>query len=139
MHPIIGSNVRDFILGGKALFTVENQTTGKRFTFKVRQKTNPDGTLTPHFVSVLVGPDNTKNYAFLGCVFNKQVFRHGRKSKLSIEDQRVKAFAWIFENSNNLPQNIVVYHHGRCGKCGRLLTVPESIKSGLGPKCRGAS
>jgi hypothetical protein len=28
-----------------------------------------------------------------------------------------------------------LWHEGRCGKCGRALTVPESIESGLGPVC----
>lgn len=135
MYPILGHDVRAFILGGRALFTVENQTTGKRFTFKVRQRRNEDGSLTPHFVSVLVGPENTRDYAFLGCIFGGEVFRHGRKSRLSPDDQRVKAFAWIFQNSKNLPQNIVVYHHGRCAKCGKLLTVPSSIMTGFGPVC----
>jgi hypothetical protein len=28
-----------------------------------------------------------------------------------------------------------VWHEGRCGRCGRKLTVPESIESGFGPEC----
>jgi hypothetical protein len=28
-----------------------------------------------------------------------------------------------------------VHHEGRCGRCGRTLTVPESIESGIGPEC----
>jgi hypothetical protein len=28
-----------------------------------------------------------------------------------------------------------VYHEGRCGRCNRKLTVPESIETGLGPEC----
>jgi rRNA maturation endonuclease Nob1 len=30
-----------------------------------------------------------------------------------------------------------VYHLGRCGKCGKALTEPESISTGLGPICGG--
>ena len=26
---------------------------------------------------------------------------------------------------------------GKCGRCGRKLTVPSSIESGLGPHCKG--
>ena len=55
-----------FILAGNALFTVENTATGNRFTFKVRK---PDDD-KPHFVSVLTGPDNEHDYAFLGTVFD---------------------------------------------------------------------
>jgi len=25
----------------------------------------------------------------------------------------------------------------RCGRCGRVLTVPESVESGFGPECIG--
>ena len=40
------------------------------------------------------------------------------------------------------PDNITeagfdVHHEGKCGKCGRPLTVPESVKTGLGPICSG--
>jgi len=28
-----------------------------------------------------------------------------------------------------------VFHEGACGRCGRTLTVPESIASGFGPEC----
>ena len=28
-----------------------------------------------------------------------------------------------------------VYHSGTCSRCGRVLTTPESIRSGLGPVC----
>ena len=28
-----------------------------------------------------------------------------------------------------------VWHEGRCGRCNRALTVPESIASGIGPEC----
>jgi hypothetical protein len=36
---------------------------------------------------------------------------------------------------NNLPNFIEIWHEGRCGKCGRTLTVPDSIANGLGPEC----
>ena len=62
-----------FILAGNAVFTVENTGTGNRFTFKVRK---PDDT-KPHFVSVLTGPNNESDYAFLGTVFTPSVTTTG--------------------------------------------------------------
>lgn len=35
-----------------------------------------------------------------------------------------------------LPEQFHVYHTGICGRCGRELTDPESIKAGIGPTCR---
>ncbi len=68
-----------FILAGNALFTVENVATGNRFTFMVRQ---PDDD-KPHFVSVLTGPDNESDYAFLGTVFEAARYHHGRRSRIA--------------------------------------------------------
>jgi hypothetical protein len=34
-----------------------------------------------------------------------------------------------------LPKGLKVHHEGRCCRCGRKLTVPESIETGLGPEC----
>jgi hypothetical protein len=31
--------------------------------------------------------------------------------------------------------NFEVWHEGKCGKCGRALTVPSSILTGIGPEC----
>jgi hypothetical protein len=36
-----------------------------------------------------------------------------------------------------MPDGVVIWHEGRCGRCGRRLTVPESIESGYGPECIG--
>lgn len=36
-----------------------------------------------------------------------------------------------------IPPSLEVWHEGRCGRCGRALTVPESIASGIGPVCEG--
>ena len=76
-----------FILAGNALFTVENTTTGNRFTFKVRQ---PDDT-KPHFVSVLTGPNNESDYAFLGTVFTPERYHHGRRSRIAQDAPSAKA------------------------------------------------
>lgn len=38
--------------------------------------------------------------------------------------------------AHNLLEELEVYHHGRCGRCGRKLTDPDSIVQGMGPECR---
>jgi len=51
----------------------------------------------------------------------------------------VKAFTffWKFVAQNVMPPQMDVHHEGRCGRCNRKLTVPESIENGLGPECAG--
>lgn len=124
-------NAKQFILGGNATFTIENLDTGNYFTFKVRQ---PDSN-KPHFVKVLTGPDNTQDYQFLGTIFNKQTYRHGKKSRITQNAQSAKVFQWLWQNIDNLPDNVEVKHMGNCGVCGRPLTTPESLDRGIGPIC----
>ena len=49
-----------------------------------------------------------------------------------------KAFSWVharLSSNMNLPESVVIHHENRCGRCGKRLTVPESIESGYGPEC----
>ena len=118
-----------FILGGKSFVTFLNTKTDNRFTFKVVKHKKDD----IFFVNVLTGPDV---YTFVGTVRNG-VYKHSPKSNISNEAQSVKVFNYIVNKltSNNLPDFIEIYHDGRCGKCGRQLTVPDSIETGFGPEC----
>lgn len=127
---------RKFILAGNAIFTVENTETGNRLTYHVRKADNAS---TLWFVSVLVGPNNNDsgNYRYLGCIYSDRRYRHGKKSYIAPDAQSAKVFKWIWPRltGGTLPPQVEVNHAGYCGRCGRLLTVPESVKSGIGPKC----
>jgi hypothetical protein len=132
----LNGTTKQFILAGNATFTVKNADTGNRFTFKVQTKKN-----APHFVRVLTGPNNDDwtNYTFLGTIFDSKDYRHGKRSRISTDAQSAKVFAWFWTSllTDKLPDCIEVHHEGRCGRCGRKLTVPESIQSGFGPDCLG--
>lgn len=125
---------RAFVLSGNAIFTVVSKKTGVRYTFKVRRK---GGDEAPSFVSVLYGPDNDHDYVFLGTIFPDGAYRHGRRSTISERDPRTRAFAWFWDHVADpaLLDQAEVWHEGRCGRCGRRLTVPSSIASGIGPEC----
>jgi len=132
-------NAKRFILAGNATVTFASPT-GVRFTFKVRAKDVNDGAKTLHFVSVLTGSDNESDFTFLGTIFDSQTFRHGRKSRIGQDAPSARAFAWAFPrimgDAADL-QGMEIFHEGRCGACGRKLTIPESITAGLGPVCAG--
>lgn len=119
----------NFILGGKSFVTFLNKKTDNRFTFKVVKHKKDD----IYFVNVLTGPDI---YSFIGTIKDKK-YKHSYKSNISCESQSVKVFNYILNKlqTNNLPDFIEVYHDGKCGKCGKRLTVPSSIESGFGPDC----
>lgn len=128
---------RAFMFAGNATFTVVSQVTGKRFTIKVQQKKDNKDT---HFVSLLTGSDNERDYEFVGMIWNRRDYRHGKTSKLWANETPARAVQWVCERilqCKYLP-NVTIHHEGRCGKCGRKLTVPESILSGIGPECQKA-
>lgn len=135
-----------YALAGNARLTLVSGKTGARFTFRVRAAEQREGDARPpvHFVSVLTGEDNEGSYTFLGTIFparpeQSPAFVHGKKSRIGRDAPSARAFAWAwsFLARVELPPGCEVWHEGTCGRCGRPLTVPESISSGLGPVCAG--
>jgi hypothetical protein len=126
------AEISRFITAGKATFTIVSKVTGNRFTYQVKQSDNP----TLYFVALLNGPDNTSNFAYLGTLGNGY-WKHGAKSKISEDAPSAKGFKWFWANlkQGQLPATVEFWHEGRCCKCGRKLTVPSSIESGIGPEC----
>ena len=128
----------NFILAGKSIFTIRSLKTGARYTYKVSQK-QTEGRPPVWFVKLLAGPDNTSDYVYIGMVNNEKQFRLTSKSTMKEDSLPVKAFDWFVSllARSVTPQNVELWHVGRCGRCGRLLTVPESVALGLGPECAG--
>lgn len=121
-------NAREYLLAGNAVVTFRNSSTGNRHTYKIRQ---PDDE-HPHFVSI---PAGGEGWLFMGTIFDGEHYRHGRKSSVSQDSAGAMAFAWIWRHIDELPEEIEIWHEGSCLRCGRQLTVPESIASGYGPIC----
>lgn len=143
MNPTCHKVGAEFALAGKAIFTVVSTKTNTRFTFQVKRgEFNPDKPYPapPWFVRVLTGADNASDssYSFLGTLFPDGEYRHGRKSRISPNAASAVAAAWLmprlFHKHSTLSQ-VEIFHEGRCGRCGRRLTVPTSIESGIGPEC----
>lgn len=121
-----------FILAGKAIVTFLNTDTNNRFTYKIsKHKKSPI-----YYVSVLTSPDI---YTYIGIINIDNKFIHSPKSHINCNSQSVKVFSWIFNklnlNKDLIPNCIEFYHSGKCGKCGKRLTVPFSIETGFGPEC----
>lgn len=126
-----------FMLAGNAHVTFQSRRTGTRFTYRVRAANSHSSQgEAPYFVAVLTGPDN---YEYLGCIYRRTNYAHGRKSHISTEAPSAVAFGWVWRylTSGRMHPDLAIYHEGRCGACGRRLTDPTSIETGLGPKCRG--
>jgi hypothetical protein len=103
-------------------------------------------------VKVLTGADNSGDYTYVGLleldrgpIKNKNhIVRLTRNSHFYPSDKIVKVLEWalraIWETKYSgyqLPEQYSIKHCGACGRCGRKLTVPASIDTGLGPECAG--
>lgn len=132
------SQALDFILAGKSTFTFQSTKTGKHYTYKVTTpKVKKDNSREVHFVKLLTGTDNENSFTFFGTIFDKSTFKHSRNSHITSQAEGVRAFTWTMNNLMNgtLNDQVKIFHEGCCGRCGRKLTTPESVKSGIGPEC----
>lgn len=149
--------IEPYVLGGHATVTVVSKATGGRFTYKVEQKrvgprkageTDEQYAARkqrayegPRFVKTLTGPDNEHSYTYIGHITEGREFRLDRRSKLSETAPSVSAWRWFWtalRSQSDKIEQCEVWHDGRCSRCGRKLTVPESVASGLGPVCAAA-
>lgn len=133
----IAADAAIYATAGNATLTLSSRRTGARFTYRVRLPDDGDGSF--RFVSLLTGPDNTADYAYLGLLRGDALVRT-RRSRIGEDAPSFRAFAYFARHvigRGVLPPELEVRHEGRCGRCARPLTVPESIDRGLGPECAG--
>lgn len=147
------------IIAGRSILTVRSNRSQDRLTFRFRRPDPEPGKKRPIWVSILGGPEGgftrsqdehgpvvelaPRAWSFLGTIWPEDgrawTFRHSHKSKIATDAPVVKAATWIGRmipfSVDHLMEEAEWWHEGRCGRCGRRLTVPESIESGFGPEC----
>lgn len=133
-HKIADGWLKKFILAGKAVFTVRSLKSGKHFTFRIDQPSETK----PHFVQVLTGPDNERDYTYLGWIKDGNLYFHGtKKSRIEVTAPSAQAAGWTLPRilAEQPLKGVELWHASQCARCGRKLTRPESIESGFGPEC----
>jgi len=118
-----------YVLAGASTLTLQGRTS--HFTYRVLANQKQPSNVS-HWVHVLTGPDNVEDFTFLGGI-TPQGFYVSTKSTIGADARSAVAFAWWF--SHPADPRVEMMHAGRCGRCKRKLTHPESIKTGLGPVC----
>lgn len=140
--------IKKLIQAGNATFTLLNPRTENRVTFNIKRlkdekKTNIDAP-DLYFVSVFTGTenDNGDHYSYFGTLreaMGRLYFRYTpRSAKINESDTGCRVMTWFIEALNNyqfIQTKVEFLHESKCMRCGRKLTTPESIKSGLGPEC----
>jgi hypothetical protein len=139
---------KDFLLAGSAIFTLElsQQFSEKwglplHYTYKISKKEATERFPETFFIALLTGPDNLTNYTYMGIVKMNGDVKLTAKSQYKKDSWPyrliVRALTCIFNDKQQdvLDAGFDLHHEGRCGRCSRVLTVPESILSGFGPEC----
>lgn len=129
---------RDFVTAGDAFFTFKSAT-GEHFTFHVER---PEKFRGEYFGQVFKGTDNAdrRSYKYVGMVNDSTLtLRATNGSKQYGPDSKeFKVLAWaldIVAGRKPLRDGYELRHAEKCGRCGRKLTNPESIRTGIGPEC----
>jgi hypothetical protein len=139
---------KEFILAGRAVFTLEiskefseKWSLPLHYTYKITKKEATESFPEVYFIGLLTGPDNVSDYTYMGTVQKNGNVSLTRKSRYKPDSWPyrliVRALACVFSDKQQdlLDAGFDMHHEGRCGKCGRVLTVPASVLSGFGPEC----
>jgi Family of unknown function (DUF6011) len=132
---------KEFITAGNATFTIK-EPDGTHHTFKVEHVEAKDGWAESWFVKLLTGPDNENSYTYVGKLdlFTFQV-NTTKKSERFKESRFLKVLNRVLariacdDHAAYERHGWKVHHEGKCCKCGRKLTTPESVTLGIGPEC----
>jgi hypothetical protein len=130
------ATIRQFTLAGLATLTLKSLRTNKHYTYKIKQSedraTGEKQALW--FVYVLANGDE---YLYAGVLNNQEAFKLTAKSRFSEGAESIMAFRyfWAGIQAGQIKPQLEIRHEGRCGRCGRELTTPESVDTGFGPDC----
>lgn len=127
------------------IITFQSAKTGERRTFRI----NPMDKLAVaekgirdqrFFVKFLSGSDNSNDYTYLGQILNGRftLTQKSRTNGITEQTPSYVIFKVAFETllaTTVMPKMLQVTHSGRCGKCHKALTVPQSVNDGFGPEC----
>lgn len=135
---------KQFILAGDAIFTIQCPD-GTHHTYRVQHVPANDRYPAAWFVKLFTGSDNEnpKAYTYLGKLndFTGQITLSAKSCRnadhISVRLlNRVLARVWADDHAAYQQHGYATHHESRCGRCGRRLTVPESVEEGIGPECR---
>jgi len=138
------TEVKTYMAAGRAVLTLESKRTGGHYTYRIRQSKYRLSGLTVRgsfFVDLLTGPDNQDDYTYIGTLenfpFAGLTFRTTSASIMGLGSKPIAGLNYLLAHLRHgrLPEDMIIRHEGRCGRCARVLTTPESIQRGIGPEC----
>lgn len=115
-----------FMFAGSASFTIKSHKTQVHFNYRIKKSRNDHtlfyvygGKSNDIIGRIRTGKENT--FTFFP---NKAPYA---------PEKYILPFHWFVNHFGD--KQVEFFHIGKCGRCGRTLTDPESIKRGIGPEC----
>ncbi len=112
------------------------------YTYRITYKAANGKFAETYFVQLLTGPDNTSDFSYLGrlnaetgevTLSTKSCAGEGSYAARIV--RRVLACYWDNQQDKIVTSGFDIHHEGRCCRCGRVLTHPDSVRSGVGSEC----
>lgn len=117
------------------IITMKSMKTGEHRTFRIRTM-KQDSKFLPgkRVVELLQGPDNESDYRSFGMI--------GDDGRVYLwkKHQGQAFYVWVasaLQSPEHYVDRVEFSFEGRCRRCNRLLSDPDSVASGIGPTCSG--
>jgi len=144
MKTMIRSNVNisklsQFFFAGRSTLTFRNNEKGTHTTVRVKQLKDRKTPLPIFYVFVSLVGDSEYGFRFGGTIFKDSLhLKLGRDVEVGGQLHKVMEFLMgALANPEPLKKRVALLHEGKCCRCSRQLTHPESINTGFGPECLG--
>jgi len=113
--------------------TIQNTLRGTHRTFRIkRQKDSASFLPGQRILGILTGPNNIDDYMQIGTVGDNGEIRLWRKH----DTLHFRKLIDVLQHRDKWAALGVKYLiDGRCYRCNRTLTTPQSISNGIGPEC----
>lgn len=123
--------VYKYLKAGNATVTLTDTRDGCWFTYRIlKNRTKGKG----WSIYLMVQPEK---FVYIGAI-KAGMFQHNGGSRVVEESRSFGLFDSLILGLTkkwSIPHHLEVRHAGQCGRCGKTLTTPKSIETGLGPVC----
>lgn len=134
-------DARDYILktAHQCFLYLVSDETGKIFRYIIKKKSHTDAKLWYVYNATGLLPFDH----YVGYIMDNGTpfFKANTVGCPELDVASRDAFKFVFDRLvtkiHKLPGTLHILHDGTCSVCGRPLTDPESVRRGIGPKCRG--
>ncbi len=135
-NQIPKDKVQAYALAGKACVILYNTKTSTSVKFWLIAKYKGND-ITAWWI--YTDADKTEYIGFITKGLGLQL-RNPENSMTLKQKAGIPAFEWFWPRlvRKELPDTMCVLHNGYCGRCGRPLTDPNSLITGIGPICENA-